>query len=84
MPKVDMNAVNQAIGLASTALPQLAAAYAAYRVIWGIANPSKSEADYLAHLDELSKSNITAADAILLQDGYVRDSSGGWTKLAAG
>lgn len=81
--KIDVNAVNGALQAASVAFPQISAAYAAYRAIWSVANPGKTEADYLAHLDELSKANVSAADAILIADGFVRDESGNWKKPTA-
>lgn len=81
--KIDMTKVNEGLQLATVALPQLAAAYAAYKVIWMTVNPGKTEDDYVAALGDASKANVSAADAILAADGYVQDGLGGWKKPSA-
>lgn len=83
MIKVNLGQLSTDIQAASVLMPQLAAAYAAYRAIWAISHPGQTEEDYLSHLDDLSKKDISAADAILIADGFVQDAKGGWAKPAA-
>jgi len=81
MPKINIDQVNAGLSLISTVIPQLTAAYAAYRIIWGVSHPGGSEEDFLAHLTEVSQKNVDEADAILMAHGYVRDpATGNWSK----
>lgn len=61
-------------------LPQLLAAYNAFKTIWTVLNPGKTEADFEAYLVSASQTNITDADVILLKDGYVKGPDGKWSK----
>jgi hypothetical protein len=67
------------VGLAPT-LSSLMAAYNTYKAIWTAINPGKTDADYEQHLLDLSNSAISAADAILIRDGYVQALDGSWSK----
>ena len=80
--KIDAAQINSDLQLVSTAMPILGAAYAAYRAIWLATNPGKTEDDYVSHLGDVSKANVSAADAILIADGYVLD-GGNWHKPAS-
>lgn len=78
--KIDIKSILGDLIEVQTVVPQLQAAYLAYKTIWTAINPGKTEADYEQHLLELSNTAITAADAILISDGYVKDTNGNWSK----
>jgi hypothetical protein len=72
-----------ALSFLSTAAPEVAAIYSVIRAIWLSANPGKSEGDYIAFLIHQSSQLVSDADAILTQQGYLRDATTGvWSKPA--
>lgn len=78
--KVDLATISSDLSSLVPVVGQLVSAYNAYKLIWTAINPGKTEADYENHLSDLSNANISAADAILIGDGYVKDTLGNWSK----
>lgn len=76
--QINVQDVTAAVGLVSTVLPQALAAYNLLKAAWLTANPDKTEADFLATLDQVSLQNVADADAILIKDGYTLGTDGIW------
>lgn len=81
--KIDLKQINDGLNVVNIALPQLAAAYAAYKLIWTALNPGKTEQDFLDHLTARSQHAVDASSAILMADGFVQDANGNWSKPVA-
>ncbi len=79
--KIDLKNISNDIQLVGSVVPQLAAAYAIYRTIWTAINPGKTEQEFEDHLTASASAAVSAADAILLADGFTRDVNGNWTKV---
>lgn len=79
-PNINAAAVNDALALVSTVLPQAMAAYSILKLIWLRTNPGKTEADFLSYLEQASQLNVDETEAILKADGYVQDGKGGWSR----
>ncbi len=72
--------INASIGLVSVLVPEVGALIVGLKTIWLAANPGKSDADWVAGLAVASSTLTNAADAQLLQDGYVLQPDGTWKK----
>jgi hypothetical protein len=72
---------NAALALVAQAEPEVAAAAVAFRAIWGILNPTKTEQDYLNDLQTFSSQTVTDSDAVMTGLGYTFDpSTKTWSK----
>lgn len=78
--KITASEVNDALSVITAFVPQAATAYVLFRNVWLVANPGKTEADYLQMLSDASQKNINDSSAILMADGYVQDANGNWSK----
>ena len=84
MAKVTTATVGAALTFAATAMPEAFAVYSAIRAIWAVANPTKTEAEFVSDLIDASNGLTTDSDAILLAHGLVRDPiTGAWSKPPA-
>jgi len=73
--------VNTVLDGVSAAMPQFFAVYQAIKLIWTVANPGKSDADFNNYLLTQSNKTTSDADAILTSKGFVRDPATGiWNK----
>jgi hypothetical protein len=77
---VNLTDLNNALGTVNASLPILVAAYTGLKAIWLRMNPQKTEADYLAYLQDSAQRNIDDSAAILTADGYVQQADGSWKK----
>ena len=81
MSAVDkLAAINSALATVNAEIPLLLVAYEGFKAIWLVANPGKTEAEYVQHLQDASANLLSHADAVLTALGYVRQADGSWRK----
>lgn len=76
-----LDEVNAVLGTVSVAMPQFFAIYNAIKLIWTVANPGKTDADFNTFLLTQANKTTSDADAILMSKGFIRDPATGiWNK----